>query len=473
VFGTNCVVLAFTGRECDVSPYMDTYDSIKSVPIAKAGTAWTSPESGTAFILVFNEALWMGDKMDHTLVNPNQIRLFGITVQDNPVCESPLYIMTEDGDFVLPLQMKGTNVMANTRTPTSQELHDCTHIILLSKIPWDLHRVRFPESSCTVQEEIEMQRLIGGVRVSCVGVSWEEPTNEKLSEAEIFNMDGVLSRLISSVKISKVVQVQDVPAARTFESKERHTSVTPEDLSELWLIGLGQARETLKRTTQRIVRSAVMPLARRYWANQIFEKRQLRGQWFTDTLDGRVTNKDGNRYGQVFANRGYFATVYPMDTKRKTGNALRTFCQELSVPDRLTCDRSKEQTGEKTEFMPQVRKNDNDLHVIAPERHYQIRVKESFEKSDGNGSVPWYAVAFHGSFGTMACVGFAKLCKEPQHKLADLMAVLLLSQLQARLLIFQSIWILGSTIQSGTTRTQVSERDYRVVGLVPRIVSEV
>ena len=66
-----------------------------------------------------------------------------------------------------------------------------------------------------------------------MGVSWEEPTNEKLSEAEIFDMDGGLSRLISSVKISKVeFQLQDVPAARTFESKERHTLVTPEDLSE-------------------------------------------------------------------------------------------------------------------------------------------------------------------------------------------------------------------------------------------------
>jgi len=305
VFGKNCVVLAFTGRECDVAPYTDTYDSIKSVPIAKAGTAWTSPESGTTFILVFNEGLWMGDKMEHTLVNPNQMRLFGITVQDNPVCESPLYLTTEDGDFVLPLQMKGTNVMAITRTPTAQELHDCTHIILSSEHPWDPHRVKFPESSRTVQEEIEMQRSIGGVRVSRVGVIWEETTNEKLSEAEIFDMDGVLNRLISSVKISKVeVQVQDVPAARPFESKERHTSVTPEDLSERWSIGLGQAKETLKRTTQRIVRSAVMPIARRYRADRIFEKRRLRGQWFTDTLDGRVTSKDGNRYGQVFANRG-------------------------------------------------------------------------------------------------------------------------------------------------------------------------
>jgi len=114
-----------------------------------------------------------------------------------------------------------------------------------------------------------------------------------------------------------------------------------------------------------------MPLARRYRADRIFEKRRLRGEWFTDTLDGRVTSKDGNWYGQVFANRGYFATIYPMDTKRKAGDALRTFCQEFGVPDRLTCDGSKEQTGKKTEFMQQVRKNDIDLHVIEPERHNQ------------------------------------------------------------------------------------------------------
>ena len=114
-----------------------------------------------------------------------------------------------------------------------------------------------------------------------------------------------------------------------------------------------------------------MPLARRYRADRIFEKRQLRGEWFTDTLDGRVTSKDRNRYGQVFANRGYFATVYPMDTKSKAGDALRTFCEEFGVPDRLTCDGSKEQTGKKTEFMQQVRKNNIDLHVIEPERHNQ------------------------------------------------------------------------------------------------------
>ena len=73
----------------------------------------------------------------------------------------------------------------------------------------------------------------------------------------------------------------------------------------------------------------------------MYEKQRLRAECFTDTLYSRVTSKDGNRYGQVFINRGYFATIYPMDTKNKTGDALRTFSLEFGVQDKLTCDGSK------------------------------------------------------------------------------------------------------------------------------------
>ena len=149
VFGKNCAVIHYS-RECDVSPYTDAYESIKSVPIARAGTAWTSPVSGVTYILVFNEGLWMGDKMDHTLINPNQMRHFGIKVQDNPYDDAPLYLMTEDGDFALPLSVQGTNSMADTRTPTEEELQTCNHITLSSQNPWDPYCVRFPQPSCTV-----------------------------------------------------------------------------------------------------------------------------------------------------------------------------------------------------------------------------------------------------------------------------------------------------------------------------------
>ena len=112
-----------------------------------------------------------------------------------------------------------------------------------------------------------------------------------------------------------------------------------------------------------------MPLGFRYRDDQQFEKPRLRGDWFTDTLDGRVVSKAGNRYGQVFANKSYFAAIYPMDSKGKAGKALRIFCQEFGVPDKLTFDGSQEQNGKRTEFMHHIRKNDIDYHFIEPERH--------------------------------------------------------------------------------------------------------
>ena len=78
--GANCVVLNYTGKGCDVSPYRDDYEAVKNAPIVNAATAWQSHQTGQTYILVFNEALWMGDSMDNTLFNPNQLRHYGTKV---------------------------------------------------------------------------------------------------------------------------------------------------------------------------------------------------------------------------------------------------------------------------------------------------------------------------------------------------------------------------------------------------------
>ena len=88
-----------TGKVCDVSPYTDTYDPNKAVPIVQAATAVDNQESGETTILILHEAIWLGEQMDHTLVNPNQLRAFGIKVQDNPFDQAPLFLATDDGEF--------------------------------------------------------------------------------------------------------------------------------------------------------------------------------------------------------------------------------------------------------------------------------------------------------------------------------------------------------------------------------------
>ena len=135
VFGRNFLPLSFTGCECDVSPYTDDYDSIKNIPIATAATAWTCLDTAQTYILVFQEGLWMPDSMPNSLINPNQLRTYGTVVQDKPFSSSPMYIEDVDGQVLIPLVAQGTTIVVDTRTPTSEELMTCPHVVLSSKLP--------------------------------------------------------------------------------------------------------------------------------------------------------------------------------------------------------------------------------------------------------------------------------------------------------------------------------------------------
>ncbi len=160
----------------------------------------------------------------------------------------------------------------------------------------------------------------------------------------------------------------DVPLPKTFAKSKRHANVTAQELSERWLIGLTQAHETIKVTTQNCIRSAVLPLSRRYRADRVFEKPLLRGEFCTDPMDGQSKSIKGNRYAQVFANKDFFAIAFPLATKAGAGDALRQFINEFGRPERLTFDGSQEQCGRKTEFMANVRKYSIDFRITEPHR---------------------------------------------------------------------------------------------------------
>ena len=85
--------------------------------------------------------------MQHTLVNPNQLRYYGTKVQDDPTSFKPLYIMTEYSDFNLELKIKGTVIFADTFTPTAKQLHDCPHVVLNSPHEWNPQQVTFNNKS--------------------------------------------------------------------------------------------------------------------------------------------------------------------------------------------------------------------------------------------------------------------------------------------------------------------------------------
>ena len=108
---------------------------------------------------MFNESLWMGDSLTHSLINPNQLCAFGTEVQDNPFSNERLSIQPASHDIAIPLQTLGTIIYANTRAPTNQELGQHPHIVLSSTADWDPHHVRFP--SHAVEEESRSTIIVG------------------------------------------------------------------------------------------------------------------------------------------------------------------------------------------------------------------------------------------------------------------------------------------------------------------------
>ena len=193
----------------------------------------------------------------------------------------------------------------------------------------------------------------------------------------------ISSIVVSSTEVEDEVKgtQHDVPSARTFTSKQHHGSVKAEDLSERWHIGLSQAANTIKATTQRIVRSAIMPLAHQYRADRMFERPRIRGTIYTDTMAGRCQSLDGNKYAQIFGNESFFTACYPMESKSQAGEALKQFIEDFGIPDKIVCDGSGEQTGKKTEFRRLVRKHGIDLHVTEPGRHNQSKAEGTIREA--------------------------------------------------------------------------------------------
>jgi hypothetical protein len=280
VLGSNAIILQYTSRECDVSPYADTYQPIVDVPIVTGATAVTSQHTGLTYILVFNEAIWMGDVLDHSLINPNQMRAFGVSVQDNPYADTAMHIAAEQDEFQFPMKADGSVIFFDSRSPTSHELDTCPHIILSSATEWNPRDIQFPSTAHHCEE--------GQHRMSQINVD----VNFDMST---YNFDArsiscvVTDRLIATVNVDGDEAAPDVPMPKTFATSKRHSMVTAQELSERWFIGLAQARETIKVTTLNVTRSAVLPLSRRYQADRVFEKPLLQGEFYTDTMDGRCT----------------------------------------------------------------------------------------------------------------------------------------------------------------------------------------
>jgi hypothetical protein len=272
----------------------------------------------------------------------------------------------------------GTEIFIKTWAPSAADLQEHPHIVLCSSAPWNPCQVQFPGITPNEQEEIEVQNI--------QAVRQEQEGGDALTGEEdvLFCIEAFCKSIISSAQITfedmeekkekrrieAVTQVSLPPLVlpgpleehetlppHTFLSKDGPSRTTPEELSERWGLSIAQAALTLKSATRRLVRSALMPLARKYRVDRMFEPNRLSGAFATDTMDMRCNSMHGERCCQVFANKEFFAAAYPIERKGDACEPVDWFVQDCGAPETLISDGANEQVGRNSKFQAKLRKH--------------------------------------------------------------------------------------------------------------------
>ena len=123
---------------------------------------------------------------------------------------------------------------------------------------------------------------------------------ESNDEDCVYDIGNIIHQIVSSVKVFESPTVEHVrisdlirheeeqeelTASKKFSSKQRHLAVDAATLGEHWGINIAQAALILKATNQKYMRSALLPLDRRYRVDHMFGQKTFNAHVYTDTMD--------------------------------------------------------------------------------------------------------------------------------------------------------------------------------------------
>lgn len=369
-FGKNFLPFSWTGFVCSVSPFLAEYNSVEDIRICSGATAHTL-ENGETVILIFGQGLWFGERMDKSLINPNQCRSFGVGVCDDPTDPYRQLGFYHDDEY-FPIRMDGSTALLYTRCPTRQELDECRKFYLSDPDFWDPTNVTYSDMR----------------RVDSVSSSYLDTHITVLPPISDMSTKTAQARLISSAQIPtfQTRQLTSESPLSKFGGKnvittDRHHEVTPELLATKWGCGLKTAGNTLKHTTQLGIRSAIGPLTRRYRTDLLqLHHRRLNTVIYTDTMFSKSKSLKGHTCAQVFTDGKGFIHAVPMKSKKEAGDALRQFINDFGIPIKMAYDGAKEQVGPGTEFQKALRIYHIASHTSEPETPNQNRAEDSIRE---------------------------------------------------------------------------------------------
>ena len=398
VGGANCILIDDTGEFATVHSFSEEQQPFKNVPIGTVATAWVDPSSGETFVLIFPQTLFFGTRMKHSLICPNQLRSFGVIVDDTPRQFDPSssHSITIPGhNVVIPLQLSGVISHFSSHSPSDDELENCRRIVMCSDYPWDPHNPSFATQERAVAHTSDVSAVHQHGDCGC-GDSGDEGLPSLLpTPAELLSEDQFANRLISAVNIASDDWVGDGTEGYTdgdlFDNLERRvfamslvdkeSVVTKEVLARRWGISLDTAHRTLRATTQRGVRAFLNPTDRRlstrlpHLAFPMLRDRKM----YTDTLFAKVKSIRSNVCAQDWTDGNGYTLFYPLRSKEEAYTTISRMVHDMrGIPEVIVSDNSGEQSSSK--WMSEIRVLRSRHHYTEPFSPWQNRAERDIQE---------------------------------------------------------------------------------------------
>ena len=417
LLASNFRFLEDTGQVCNVNGFHDGFDQLTDVPIVDAGTGWIHPETGKIYILVIKQGLWMPD-MDHSLINPNQIRDFGIDLFDNPYdLGRKLGIMVEDS--FIPFSTSGAMVFFDTFKPTQQQIDDPANEKIILTAPksvkeWDPHSVNMSR---------HRTHTVQNVKVSAMAVAVAPDQTGEYTDSFDATLGGVSGNYVPSILADRIIksvvvnpstpkEFRTISAAATTPrsvtingrrvginetfSSTRHSPYTAERAAQIFGCSLEKARLALNCSTQNGVSKGFIrgsgpdqPLMNKRYprSNVRFQSEipKITGQFYMDWVKANVTSVHGDT-GAFYIGDGRYVDCFPKPrhTSQEAANALQDFCTDIGIPANLKVDSAAEFTGKNSEFWKKSKHLGIDVTYGEPHRHeigpLDVQIRENKKK---------------------------------------------------------------------------------------------
>ena len=308
----------------DRTCFYDDFESIKDVPIGTVATVFCD-EHGARHALIIHEALYFGNDMDHSLINPNQIRHYGISVSDDPY-DSTQDFGIDHGKLFIPFETEGCAIYFDTCVPTDEDLETLAHTVLTNgKNEWNPSSV-----------EMSSNRPYGDNTTITIQAVTRENYRRALSRPIEYESDLVLGsisgsflandayeRMVSSVRVQLPSSYPTHPSRskqrnQKVISNTRHSVISTELLMKMHGIGIDKAKQMLAATTQKGVRTAVFPINKRYRVDHLdLHRTRLKGKWSLDWMPSGTKSITQCTGAWVYTN-GHFTEVYPCEDRTIT-----------------------------------------------------------------------------------------------------------------------------------------------------------